>query len=58
MRELYVVLDGHIINCVTTSRSVQEVEASLRGRGLAFDRLGPNPPIEMLERYEFWHARP
>lgn len=57
--EWYVVdkRTNEIINCITTSgpRPDDALTRFVNGEHL---RLDANPPLSMLERYQYWNERP
>lgn len=48
--------DGEIINASETDLSRAELEARFPPTDYWF--YDPNPPLHVLERYQFWNERP
>lgn len=55
----YIIRNGEIINAVETTNGRDRVERMIRDlpafAGCTYDA---NPPLEMLQRYQYWNERP
>lgn len=60
MNEWYIIdtRTGRIVNCVTTTRSTDEVLSRFEDREHLTAKRGQEIPLATLQAYEWWGKRP